>query len=190
MKKVLSLILAALLVLTSVAALAEAVPSKTTSDITVVNEVVTESGAKVEIAIVEPTDEVVTALTAVIEAVINGTKTVAEVYTTDTQDAIAAKLPEGAKVEDLELNEVVAISAPAYKAEDGSATATFTFATAYTPAQTLVAVVTTYKAGVAEEDVVDAEANADGSVTVAFTADVMAKVAAADATTLAILNTK
>lgn len=184
MKKVLSLILATLLVLTSVAAVAEALPSKTTTDITVVNETVAESG-EVVISVVEPTEKVLEALTTAVETILSGEKAVS-IYTEDTQAAIAAKVADA----ELELNEIVAVSAPAYTAENGAVTAKFTFATVYTAEQTLVAVVTVYTADAVEEIVLDAAANEDGSVTVSFTADAMAKIAAADAATLAILNTK
>ncbi len=184
MKKVLSLILATLLVLTSVAAVAEALPSKTTTDITVVNEAVAENG-EVTITVVEPTEKVLEALTAAVEAVLGGAKA-ETIYTEATQAAIAEKLGDA----ELELNEIVAVAAPEYTEENGTVTAKFTFATAYTADQKLVAVVTTYAGEAVEEFVLDAAANEDGTVSVSFTVEAMAKIAAADAATLAILNTK
>lgn len=188
MKKVLSLILATLLVLTSVAAMAEAVPSKTTEDITVVTEAVAENGGAVEITVVDSAanEKVLEVLTTVVETVVAKEDAVT-IYTEETQAAIAAKLPEGAA---LAMHEVCAIDAPAYEAEDGAVTAKFTFPTVYTAEQTLVAVVSLYTGEAVEEIVLDAVANEDGSVSVTFTADAMAKIAAADVAVLAILNTK
>lgn len=184
MKKVLSLILATLLVLTSVAAVAEALPSKTTTDITVVNEVVAENG-EVIITVVEPTEKVLEALTAAVEAVLGGAKAVT-IFDEDVQAAIAEKMGDV----ELELNEIVAVAAPDYTEENGAVTAKFTFATAYTAEQKLVAVVCTYTGDVHEEFVLDAAANEDGTVSVTFTVEAMAAITAADAATLSILNTK
>ncbi len=185
MKKVLSLILATLLVLTSIAAVAEEVlPSKTTSDLAEVTEVAAENG-EVVLTVVEESDKYVEVLAATVEAVLNGTAP-ADLFTADTKAAIVEKAGEA----ELELNEMVAIAAPDYTAENGAVTAKFTFETLYTAEQTLIAVVSCYTGEAVEEIVLDAKADEAGAVVVSFTADAMAKIAAADSAILAILNTK
>lgn len=185
MKKVLSLILATLLVLTSIAVVAEEVlPSKTTSDLVEVLEVTAENG-EVVITIEEASEKYEEVVAAVVEAVTNGTAPV-DLFAADTKTAITAVTGDA----ELELNEMVAIAAPDYTDENGAVTAKFTFETLYTADQTLVAVVTTYTADAVEEIVLEAEADEAGAVVVKFTAEAMAKIAAADSAILAILNTK
>lgn len=185
MKKVLSLILATLLVLTSIAAVAEEVlPSKTTSDLAEVTMVAAENG-EVIITVVEESDKYVEVLAATVEAVLNGTAP-ADLFTADTKTVITDMVDPA----NLELNEMVAIAAPDYTAENGAVVAKFTFETLYTAEQTLIAVVTVYTADAVEEIVLEANADEAGAVEVKFTADAMAKIAAADTAILAILNTK
>lgn len=185
MKKVLSLILATLLVLTSVAALAEAVPSKTTGDLASVKEVVAENGTGVSIVIVEANDAVLKIMTEAVEAILNGTDAVA-VFNENTQKAIAEKVGDKA----LALNEMHPIEVIGYTDAHGAVTATFELPTKYTAEQTLVAVACVFAGGVDEEFVMEAVANEDGTVKVSFPADVLKKIVAGEDTVLSILNTK
>ena len=116
---------------------------------------------------------------------LNGTAP-ADLFTADAKAAIVEKAGEA----ELELNEMIAIAAPDYTAENGAVTAKFTFETLYKAEQTLIAVVSCYTGEAVEEIVLDAKADEAGAVVVSFTADAMAKIAAADSAILAILNTK
>ena len=189
MKKVLSALLVVMLVLTSVFALAEELPSKTTTDMTVITSIVPqdEAAGTVLIEIVEAGEQVTALLAKVVETVVAGEIKPVELYTEETQAAVAEKVEDAAA---LELNEIVACDVLAYAEENGDVVVNISFVTLYSTEQTLVAVATAYKGEEVKEYVLDAVACEDGTVNVTFIAEYMKEMLDADEIALAILNTK
>lgn len=187
MKKILSLILATLMVLTAVAALAEAAPSKTAEDIAyVVKTVDSNAGEGVIIKIIDFTEDFEKLLQDTVDALANGTKVV-ELFSEGTQEALAAKLADA----EVELNELWPIDVFGYQEDvHGDLTGTFYFPTVYTAEQTLVAVIAIQTEAGVEEYVLDGTLLEDGTVDVVFPADVIAKMLSGTATQLYMLNTK
>lgn len=188
MKKILSLILATLMVLTAVAALAEAAPSKTAEDMAyVVKTVDSNSGDGVIIKIVDLTETFEKLLQDTLDALTNGTNPI-ELFAEGTQEALNTKL--GAEAE-VELNELWPIDVFGYQqGVHGDLTGTFYFPTVYTAEQTLVAVVAVNTADGVKEFVLDGTLLDDGNVDIVFPAEVIAEMLAGTETNLYMLNTK
>ncbi len=187
MKKVLSLAVAIAMLLTAVAAFAEGTPSITTGALTQVVASTDANGQPVDpfVAVTAANDTVNADIAAMTAAVASGAAPVTT-YTAETQAAVAEKLPEGVKAEDLVVNEFVAIEF--LSVPEAESAVTFAFGTVYAENETVVAVVTTYTGAEKAEYVLDASVNADGTVKVVFPVDVMKAVEAADAASLAILS--
>lgn len=200
MKKWMSILVAALLVLSMTTAFA-AVPSKTTSNATTVTAVVTTTGVavaedfKVEV-VVEESAPVVQEITKIATFVAENSAPVVEYFPVEVKEQIVAKLPETVVTEEVEINEFVTIDQTAYTETYGDVKTSFSFTTVYAPEQTLVALVGIFTGEVDENGepiiewiVLDAIANEDGTVEVTFTQDAMLKMQSAEATSLAIINT-
>lgn len=185
MKKVLSMLLVVMLVLASVSALAEEVPSKTAENLTVVNEVVAENGV-VLVEVVEPAEQVTGYMGHVVEVAVDPSFNVMDLFTEETKAAVAEKIGEAA----VEMNEIIAADVLTEAAETGAVVVNVTFPTVYAPEQTLVAVAIVFHGEVVEEIVLDAVANEDGTVSITFPAEAIQKMVDADEIALAILNTK
>lgn len=200
MKKWMSILVAALLILSMSTAFA-AVPSKTTSNAATVTTVVSSTGVEIaedfKVAIVvEESAPVVQELTKIATFVATNEVSVVEYFPEEVKEQIVAKLPETIVTEDVEINEFVTIDQTAYTETYGDIKASFSFTTVYAPEQTLVALVGIFTGEVDENGepiiewiVLDAIANEDGTVEITFTQDAMLKMQGAEATSLAIVNT-
>lgn len=185
MKKFVSLLLAAMMALTCTLALAEGTPSKTVEDITTVVST-TENNGKAVIIVVEPSEVEQAYIDEMTAALENGSAPI-DLFDEETAAAIAEVVGDTSA---LEINEIIPIDVMDYTVEDGFVTATFQTITPYSPDQTLVAVITFINGEETEEMVLEARANEDGTVTVRFPVEVMAKFLKAENTLLTILNTK
>ena len=186
MKKFVSLLLAAMMALTCTLALAEGTPSKTVEDITTVVST-TENNGKAVIIVVEPSEVEQAYIDEMTAALENGSAAPIDLFDEETAAAIAEVVGDTSA---LEINEIIPIDVMDYTVEDGFVTATFQTITPYSPDQTLVAVITFINGEETEEMVLEARANEDGTVTVRFPVEVMAKFLEAENTLLTILNTK
>ena len=187
MKKILSLILATLMVLTAVAALAEAAPSKTAVDMAYVVKTTAESGEGVIIKIIDFTEAFEKLLQDTLDTLTNGAKPI-ELFGEGTQEALKTKVGEEAE---LELNELWSIEVYGYQQDvHGAVTANFYFPTVYTAEQTLVAVIAIQTEAGVEEYVLDGTLVEDGTVDVVFSADVIVKMLEGTQNAIYMLNTK
>lgn len=186
MKKFVSLLLAAMMALMCNLALAEGTPSKTVEDITTVVST-TENRDKAVIIVVEPSEVAQAYIDEMTAALENGSAAPIDLFGEETAAAIAEVVGDTST---LEINEIIPIAVINYTLEDGSVTATFQTITPYSPDQTLAAVITFINGQETEEMVLEAKANEDGTVTVRFPVEVMAKFLEAENTLLTILNTK
>lgn len=177
MKKVLSLVLAIMMVLCSVSALAASPDAGNHNGVVPVVPAVTEEVEEEAVVEMVADAEEVAELVGEMEAA----EYDAAVYTEDTQAAIAALLPEGVAIEELVANEVIAIKFVAEVEADMAMT--FEFTTAYTQDQAVVGVVKAAEA----ETVLPCEVNEDGTVTMVFSKELVASLVDTVAT-LAILS--
>lgn len=168
MRKALLVVTAFLLILCiPTAAFAKASePSKTTDDTT------TESSFIVEV--VEDTKSSTDLLASIFQLVNDNGSNVISFFDDTVQQAISAKLPEGADLTKLQMNELVTIQAFNYTNTLGDQSATFSFATSYTAEQKLVAMVAIFNAdgSVAQWIPLDA-AVVDGQVVITFPQSVL-----------------
>lgn len=187
MKKIVCAMLAALMALSCALALAEAVPSKTVTDITTVTSWTENDPDKAVIIVVEPSEKVKEYIDGAVEAIDSGAKKPVELFTEETRAAIAEVVSDP---DSLEINEMIPIDVINYTLEDGYVTAIFTTITPYSPEQTLVGVISFLNGDEVQEMVLEAKANEDGTVTVKFPVEVMAEFLKAENTVLTLLNTK
>ena len=175
------------------------IPSKTTSDMAQIAAVEAtgvvpeDSGFVVEI--VQDTEPVQAEVAKLYTAVTVGGVAPVEYFPVEVKEAVAAALPETVVPEALELNELVPVDARNYDISYGDVYATFAFATMYTPGQTVVALLGLYTGEVDENGnyivewvTLNAEVNEDGTLRVLMPADVVARLQAAPAAALAVLN--
>ena len=163
MKKLISLVLVALLALSL--ATAYAVPSKTTSDLTKVLEIETTGEKPADdfaIVIVEDSEAAKAELEKIIEFVKDG-KAPAGYFPKEL-------LPENADA--LEMNEFVGIEVLNYKPEYGDVTAKLEFGTEYKEGQKVYPLVSIDGVWAAAPG----EAQEDGTVKITFTADELQKM--------------
>lgn len=189
MKKLLVLVLALMMVLTTAAF---AVPSKTTGDLTVVEVIKSETGVEVPanlvVAIPAPTKTATDELDKVVKFVAEGKKPV-EYFAKENpvvEESIKALLPADVDVTTLEMNEFAPLNVENYDETIGNLTVGFKFATEYKDGAVIVAMV-----GVVTG--VDADGNSiiewvalpatveNGVVNVSFTAETLALVRDGDA---------
>lgn len=198
MKKWIGMVAAAAMVLTLGTASA-AVPSKTTTDIANKAEVVDATGSQVSASfVVEQTGDkapVVEEIVRISEAVNVQGKAPVEYFPAEVQTAVAAKLPEVADIKTLEMNEFISITATGYDTLFGDVTVAFDVVSTYKPGQKVVALVGVYSGArdangeyIVEWIPMNAEVTSDGRIQIAFTADVLAKIQNAAATSLAVLS--
>jgi len=203
MKKWLALVVAALLALSTMVAFADVTPSKDTSDNAKIVEESIETSTGVAIAddfiaaIPEETPEKVNEVVKELFDTTTKGEDAIKYFPEDIQKAIEEKLPEGVTLSDLELNEIIALVIENYDEAYGDIDIVFAFNTLYKPEQTIFALLGNYtadKAVEAEDGVewmlLDAVGQEDGTVKVTFTQDALKAAEAADASMLAILNTK
>jgi len=189
MKKILSLILATLMVLTAVAALAEAAPSKTAEDMAyVVKTVESNGGEGVEIRIVDPTELSDKILAAVLKALEENADVLA-LFDEETQKALAEKLPEGAEVE---LNELWPIDVFGYQKDvHADLISEISFPTVYTAEQTILAVIAHYNGEeIVASNILEGKLLEDGTVEFLFPVDTILSMLDDGTTMLYVLNTK
>ncbi|MDD2648199.1 MAG: hypothetical protein PHI27_00035 [Eubacteriales bacterium] len=178
MNKKLSVIALVLALMMCMTATAFAVPSKTVQDTTDVEPATTEDGTPIEEPIVTKSEDTALAdeaLTTIIADIGEG-KTVADIF-------------GGTVTADMQLNEVAQLHVADTAVVDdiGNIKVTIVFATQYAPDAT-VAVFAGLKTGDAVEwNELPASVNEDGSVSVTYTADFLAKAKGQDFI-LAVLN--
>lgn len=198
MKKILSILVVAIMVC-SMTAFA-AVPSKTTTNATVVTTIVSTTGVEIaetfSVAVAEDAEPVAKEIEKIYTFVTTNEAPVIEYFPEEVKTEIIAKLPETIAAEEVEINEFVTIEQMEYTEEYGDVQVTFSFTTVYAPEQNLVALVGLFSGEVDENGepvvewiVLDAVATEDGSVEITFTQDAMLKMQAAESTSLAIINT-
>ena len=158
MKKILALLMAAMMVLSAVSALAAGSPSPKPI---VVNPVVEE----LEEAVVTVLEDQSAA--EALAAEMSAADYDAAVLKQETQDAITALLPENVDIKELVASELVALAAIK---SDKPVDVTFGFTTEYTADQTVINVLKVEDT----EIILDNTVNDDGTLTVAFTVDALA----------------
>jgi len=198
MKRFISLMIAALLICSMASAFA-AVPSKTTTNATVVTTVTTSTGVEIAetfaVSVQEDSEPVAKEIEKIFTFVSEGNAPI-EYFPVEVKEEIIAKLPETIVDAEIEINEFVTVDIADYAEEYGDVEISFSFTTVYAPEQTIVALVGIYNGEVDENGepivewiVLDAIVNEDGSVAITFTQDAMVKMQAAESTSLAIINT-
>ncbi len=175
MKKILSLILATLMVLTAVAALAA--PSKTAADMAYVVSTVCEHGEGVEIRIIDPAElsDKIIADAVVVENPV-------DLFDEATKTALGE--------EAVEMNELWPIDVFGYEVGvHGTVKAYFQFPTAYTAEQTLTAVLGHFNGEeLTGNTVLEAKLAEDGTVEVIFPEDAIVKMLEDGLTMMYMLN--
>ena len=210
MKKWLALVLASLLVLSTMAAFAAVTPSKSTGDLTKIDtaSITTSTGAAVaDDFVVGIPEEEPAKTTEIVEKLFDTTTkggAPIDYFPAGIQKDIAAKLPEGYDLKTLDLNEIIALVIENYDEAYGDIDIVFNFGTLYKEDQDVFAVLGNYTEAKAADEkdadytsedgvewiLLDAEPQEDGAVKITFTGDAMKAAEAADSSTLALLNTK
>ncbi|MEG2603450.1 MAG: hypothetical protein RSB91_00860 [Clostridia bacterium] len=143
MKKIVALLLTIALVV-SMSAVAFAVPSKSTSDMTKVKTVTAKNGATVAsnfaVEIAKDTPETIAALADIAAKIADGSATL-EAFGTDVKAEVEALLPAGTDVSKLNLNEFVTLKTANYDKAYGAMSVSFTVASSYVDGQSVVALV-------------------------------------------------
>lgn len=208
-KKLMSLILALVLVLTAGAAFAESSPSMTddtgVTNATINTETVTSStGAALPAdflaTILQPaaaTEEEIAAAQGTLEAintfVTANALPVVEYFGADVQAAIAEKLPADVAANDLVVRDFVVLPlndmAAAYDPSYGDITLQLEFPVDFAEGDTVVALlgIIDPATGLTTWVPLDAVVNADGFVEITFTEEVFAQITEGSVTTLAVL---
>lgn len=205
MKKLIALLMALVLVLACVPAFA-AVPSKTTTDNTQVKQTETVSGVEAadtfEIRVTSDSALVAAEIANIFTFVNETQEAPVNYFPAETKEAIKEALSaQGAAdvsdkaLEKLELNEFVSIKAVGYKTEYGDIKTSFTFVTRYAVGQKVVAMLSLYTGKydaqgnpIVEWVALDAEVQADGSLSVIFPQAEMLRMQNAAAVALAVLS--
>ncbi len=201
MKKFALTLASALLVMSAAGAMAAGVPSKTTTDVTQVKavEVVKEDGTTEEatwsIDVTEDAAPVAEEISKIYQEVAVSGKAAVTYFPTETQEEIAAILPETVKADSMTLNEFISVEIGGQMDATTAAKATFTFTTKYEKSQKVVVVVGIYDGTrdangqyIVKWIPLDAEVLDNGDIAVEFPADVVAQMNDAVATAMAVLN--
>lgn len=184
MKKFLALVTLLCMVLTSTAALASSVPSKTADDLTQVEVGTTETGVVPEtsfaVAVTEPTEKITAEVTAMQEFVAEA-KPVVEFFPAETQEAIAAVLPETVKAEEVVVYELAPVAVSNYDEAYGDVTVDFAFATVFPEDSEVIVLLGLPGAEDAIEWIVKTGTVSEGKVSVVFTQEELAVMNVEDA---------
>ena len=198
MKKFALMLASAMLVLSAASAMA-AVPSKTTTDVTHVKsvETVKEDGkteaAGWDIDVTEDEAPVIEEIAKIYDWVAAKGKSAVSYFPEETQQAIAALLPEGFKLENMTMNEFVTLMLTGDV--DALNDAKVVLTTKYTQDQHVVVAIGLYD-GTRDANgqyvvtwiPLEAEVLENGDIAVVFPAEVIAQMKDAVATAMAVLN--
>ena len=141
-KKLISLLLALVMLSTSVIALATT-PSKTTKDLVKVEKTVASDGSSIDalIWVKETPSDTAIAQFAEISTFTAQNQAVIDYYPEDTKTAIYHLLPTNTDPTTLIMSEFVDLGIGDYQTNFGDVTSTFSFATEFKPGQTVIAMV-------------------------------------------------
>lgn len=202
MKKFALLLASAMLVMSAAGALAAAVPSKTTTDVTQVKavEVVNADGTVVaepswNIVVTDDDAPVAEEITKIYDQIAVKGQAAVSYFPAETQEQIAALLPETVKATSLTMNEFISLQIAGNMETAADAKVTFTFTTKYSADQHVVVVIGIYDGSrdangqyVVTWIPLEAEVQENGDIVVVFPAEVVAQINDAVATAMAVLN--
>ena len=197
MKKFALMLASAMLVLSAASAMA-AVPSKTTTDVTHVKSVETDGKTEAagwDIDVTEDEAPVIEEIAKIYDWVAAKGKSAVSYFPEETQQAIAALLPEGFKLENMTMNEFVTLMLTGDVDALNDAKVVLTFTTKYTQDQHVVVAIGLYD-GTRDANgqyvvtwiPLEAEVLENGDIAVVFPAEVIAQMKDAVATAMAVLN--
>lgn len=202
MKKFACVLASMLLALSAVGAMADAVPSKTTTDVTQVKtvEAVKEDGTVEavtgwDIEVAEDAAPVTEEIAKIYQEVFVNGKTAVAYFPAETQEAIAALLPEGVNASKLMMNEFITLEIVGKMETATDVKITFTFTTKYEMDQNVVVVIGLYD-GTRDANgqynvewvALDAEVLENGDIAVVFPAELVEQMNDAAAVAMAVLN--
>ena len=202
MKKFVCVLASMLLALSAAGAMADAVPSKTTTDVTQVKtvEAVKEDGTVEavtgwDIEVAEDAAPVTEEIAKIYQEVFVNGKTAVAYFPAETQEAIAALLPEGVNASKLMMNEFITLQIVGQMETATDVKVTFTFTTKYEMDQNVVVVVGIYD-GTRDANgqynvewvALDAEVLENGDIAVVFPAELVEQMNDAAAVAMAVLN--
>ena len=191
-----------LLALSAAGAMADAVPSKTTTDVTQVKtvEAVKEDGTVEavtgwDIEVAEDAAPVTEEIAKIYQEVFVNGKTAVAYFPAETQEAIAALLPEGVNASKLMMNEFITLEIVGQMETATDVKVTFTFTTKYEMDQNVVVVIGLYD-GTRDANgqynvewvALDAEVLENGDIAVVFPAELVEQMNDAAAVAMAVLN--
>ena len=202
MKKFACVLASMLLALSAAGAMADAVPSKTTTDVTQVKtvEAVKEDGTVEavtgwDIEVAEDAAPVTEEIAKIYQKVFVNGKTAVAYFPAETQEAIAALLPEGVNASKLMMNEFITLEIVGKMETATDVKVTFTFTTKYEMDQNVVVVIGLYD-GTRDANgqynvewvALDAEVLENGDIAVVFPAELVEQMNDAAAVAMAVLN--
>ena len=202
MKKFACVLASMLLALSAVGAMADAVPSKTTTDVTQVKtvEAVKEDGTVEavtgwDIEVAEDAAPVTEEIAKIYQEVFVNGKTAVAYFPAETQEAIAALLPEGVNASKLMMNEFITLEIVGQMETATDVKVTFTFTTKYEMDQNVVVVIGLYD-GTRDANgqynvewvALNAEVLENGDIAVVFPAELVEQMNDAAAVAMAVLN--
>lgn len=202
MKKFACVLASMLLALSAAGAMADAVPSKTTTDVTQVKtvEAVKEDGTVEavtgwDIEVAEDAAPVTEEIAKIYQEVFVNGKTAVAYFPVETQEAIAALLPEGVNASKLMMNEFITLEIVGQMETATDVKVTFTFTTKYEMDQNVVVVIGLYD-GTRDANgqynvewvALDAEVLENGDIAVVFPAELVEQMNDAAAVAMAVLN--
>lgn len=202
MKKFACVLASMLLALSAVGAMADTVPSKTTTDVTQVKtvEAVKEDGTVEavtgwDIEVAEDAAPVTEEIAKIYQEVFVNGKTAVAYFPAETQEAIAALLPEGVNASKLMMNEFITLEIVGKMETATDVKVTFTFTTKYEMDQNVVVVIGLYD-GTRDANgqynvewvALDAEVLENGDIAVVFPAELVEQMNDAAAVAMAVLN--
>ena len=202
MKKFVCVLASMLLALSAAGAMADAVPSKTTTDVTQVKtvEAVKEDGTVEavtgwDIEVAEDAAPVTEEIAKIYQEVFVNGKTAVAYFPAETQEAIAALLPEGVNASKLMMNEFITLQIVGQMETATDVKVTFTFTTKYEMDQNVVVVIGLYD-GTRDANgqynvewvALDAEVLENGDIAVVFPAELVEQMNDAAAVAMAVLN--
>ncbi len=202
MKKFACVLASMLLALSAAGAMADAVPSKTTTDVTQVKtvEAVKEDGTVEavtgwDIEVAEDAAPVTEEIAKIYQEVFVNGKTAVAYFPAETQEAIAALLPEGVNASKLMMNEFITLEIVGQMETATDVKVTFTFTTKYEMDQNVVVVIGLYD-GTRDANgqynvewvALDAEVLENGDIAVVFPAELVEQMNDAAAVAMAVLN--
>ena len=182
--------------------MADAVPSKTTTDVTQVKtvEAVKEDGTVEavtgwDIEVAEDAAPVTEEIAKIYQEVFVNGKTAVAYFPAETQEAIAALLPEGVNASKLMMNEFITLQIVGQMETATDVKVTFTFTTKYEMDQNVVVVIGLYD-GTRDANgqynvewvALDAEVLENGDIAVVFPAELVEQMNDAAAVAMAVLN--